>query len=236
MIPPNCEAFKKSVLRIQNFHVPLLFLGLSIKGAAGFFKGNPPRRADSAEKFCVMADGDEGAAIGVQRIFHRLDRFDVEMVDRFIQKQKLGRVLAADGAGERGAQPLPARKHGRRQPRCLVAEMEAGECRIGRVIGCAGIEAVKIVDQAGPEIEDRRRLVEIGEPDRAADLARRGGELTGDQPSSVVFPAPFGPSSATRSAPVRVREKASMTRGFCGGPPVSSSMDSTILPREAPCR
>ncbi len=53
-----------------------------------------------------MADGDEGAAIGVQRIFHRLDRFDVEMVDRFIQKQKLGRVLAADGAGERGARSL----------------------------------------------------------------------------------------------------------------------------------
>ncbi len=45
---------------------------------------------DGIEEVAVMADDDEGAFVGVEELFEPADRIEVEVVGRFVEKERFG--------------------------------------------------------------------------------------------------------------------------------------------------
>jgi hypothetical protein len=131
--------------------------------------------ADRLQESPVVADRDQGTVESRQCGFQHFDRRQVEMIGRLVQQQQEQRPRPREHASQPGAQALAAAERARRLQRRFVAEREAGQCRVGFVVGQIRVQAAQIIEDAGAGIEQADMLVELGHAiGQAADFSSSG--------------------------------------------------------------
>ena len=175
-------------------------------------------RHGAVEEVAIVRDEQHGARIVVDHLFQQVERFEIEIVGRLVEHQQVRgfrerarkREAAALAAGERrrpASRPARARTG---SPACSRRRGASGRrrtpCRRARRSAC---RAPRCPDRAS-------RGAGRASPSRcwrrAAPCRRRAQASPVSMFSSVVLPAPFGPTSPMRS-PRWMRIEKSRTTG-----------------------
>ena len=158
-------------------------------------------RRDGVHKRAVVGDEEQRAGVAAQRVFEHLAGADVEMVGRLVEHQE---VRGAQQAASR-ARGAPSRRprarrpsSGRRRPR--RGRRRGGRAGAGRPRASRRAPARRAPCAAGRALRagaGRRRPTRTWWPSRRTPRSRASAPAA--MRSSVDLPAPFGPTSATRS-------------------------------------
>jgi hypothetical protein len=135
----------------------------------------------ASRKGLVVAHHQQRPVIGAKAGLDRLYRLDVEMVRGLVEDQERRRSLAAQYAGQAGAQRLAAAQGRHDLQRRIGAELEAGEHGAAGILVGLRVQAQEVVADRQRGIEQTHFLVEQREAGAHPHAARRWREPAGDE-------------------------------------------------------